>query len=87
MHNGRMWDRFAPIWRRMCSETSDRRRMLITEQESMFRPPSGTIWDSGLWTCLTGDLLTKRRFQLDRGHCKRAVKPRKARMKYRSPPA
>ena len=34
----------------------------------MFRPPFGTFWDSGLWTWLTGDSLSKPMHQPDRGY-------------------
>ena len=32
----------------------------------MFRPPFGIFWDSGLWTWLTGDSLSKPMYRL--GH-------------------
>jgi hypothetical protein len=34
----------------------------------MFRPPFGIIWDSCLWTWLTGDSLSRPTFRSDRGH-------------------
>src|SRR5258708_29069589 len=68
MHNGRMWDRSVRIQRAMCSAMRDRCRTLIMEPESMSRLPFGIVWDSDLWTWLTGDLLRKPMYQLGLGH-------------------
>src|SRR5437879_6422244 len=67
MPGGRMWDPSVLMMGRMCSVTSDHRRISIMAPGSTSHLPFGTTWDSGLWIGLTGDLWSRPMCQLVRG--------------------